>query len=48
MSRNRRITYGIFLLIALLSFLFLPNRVWGFETNVWNMLDFLIDLGTGI
>ena len=45
MSRNRRIAYGVFLLIALLLYLFLPNREWGVETNVWYMLDYLISEG---
>lgn len=48
MSRNRRIAYGVFLLIALLLYLFLPNREWGVETNVWYMLDYLIDIGGDI
>lgn len=47
MSRTIRIIYGVFLLLALISYLFLPTREWGPETNAWNMIYMLLEYNAG-
>lgn len=47
MSRTTRIIYAVFLLLALLSYLFLPTREWGPETNTWNIINLLLDYNEG-
>lgn len=47
MTRNTKIIYGVFLLLALISYLFFPTKEWGSETNAWYMIGFIIEYNGG-
>lgn len=43
MTRNAKIIYGLFLSLALISYLFFPTKEWGMETNAYYMISFIIE-----
>lgn len=47
MTRNTKIIYGVFLSLALISYLFFPTKEWGSETNAWYMIGFIIEYNGG-
>ncbi|MBR6601729.1 MAG: hypothetical protein IKK87_07795 [Bacteroidaceae bacterium] len=47
MARNTKIIYGVFLSLALISYLFFPTKEWGPETNAWNMICLIIEYNGG-